>query len=54
MSRQLGLKKARKDGKTKSAPLWKRRSRGSIKELNRITNSLTRHKNGEVEIIKEG
>ena len=35
VSRQLGLKKAKRDGKTKSEPWWKRRIEDSMKELNR-------------------
>ena len=48
VSRKLGLKKAKRDGKTKSEPWWKRRIKDMIKELNRNIIFLTRHKNGEV------
>ena len=48
VSRQQGLKKTKRDGKTKSEPWWKRRIENSIKEINRNITLLTRHKNGEV------
>ena len=48
VSRELGLKKAKRDDKTKSEPQWKFRIADSIKEGNRNINLLTRHKNGEV------
>ena len=48
MSTQLGIKKAKRDSKAKSEPWSKRRIEGSIKELNRDINLLTRNKNGEV------
>ena len=44
VSRQLGLKKSKRDGK----PWWKRRIEDSIKQLNRNITLLTKHKNGEV------
>ena len=53
VSRQLGLKKAKRDGKIKSKPWWKRRIEDSIKELNRNINLLTRHKNGEVKLKRK-
>ena len=46
--RQLGFKKAKREGKTKSEPWWKHRIEDTIKGLNRNINFLTRHKNGEV------
>ena len=49
VSRKLGIKRARRDGKTTSAPLCKRRSRDSIKERNRTINLLTRHKKAKKE-----
>ena len=49
--RQLGNKKAKGDGKTKSEPWWKRRIEDRIEieiKLNRNIILLARHKNGEV------
>ena len=48
VSRKLGLKKAKRDGKAKSEPWWKCRIKDYITELNRNINLLTRHENGEV------
>ena len=48
VAKQLGLKKSKTKGKTKSEPWWKRRIESSIKELNRNINLLCRHKKGEV------
>ena len=48
MCRQLGLKKAERDGKTKSEPWWRCRIEDTMKKLNRNIDLLTRHKNGEV------
>ena len=48
VSRQLGLKNAKTDGKTKSGPWLKCIIEDSIKQLIRNINLLTRHKNREV------
>ena len=48
VSRKQGLKRAIRDGKTKSEPWWYRRIEDSIKELYRNMNLLSRHKNGEM------
>ena len=51
--RQLRLKKAKRDGKTKSEQWWKRRITHSIKKLNRYINLLTRHRNSQVKSVKK-
>ena len=48
VSTQLGLKKAKIDGKKISESWWKRRIGDGIKELNRNINLLTRYENCEV------
>ena len=48
VSRQLGLKNAKRDDKTKSGPWLKCIIEDSIKQLIRNINLLTRHKNREV------